>query len=529
MAQSKSSALAAAERLAPFVEDASRTHFNGEAWRGFKFWALGEVLIDSDLSDDELKAAVEIDGRSDLGLDGYVEDPESETLILVQSKYHERPTAVGSDELAKFLDGMPARLLNPTVAAASPNPLVNDAHRALRDAIANGWRLRFIFLCAGWLTAEGGVPFAESHKTSTQAFDSLEIARDLEVYDWPALAALYDSHLVALGSNTDVTFDLTGVPFHEAKSGGFKVIVITLPARQLVSAFEAKGYALFQLNPRGPLKNRTNSRIKATLQDRARQELFYLFNNGVTALCESWKKDGDILRVRAFQIVNGCQTTVTLASVAPIVAANPEIKVPLRLIEGPGHMTQAIAEATNTQTRLTAEDFKSNDKLQRDLKKQFDSLPQPIFYEIKRGDWEPVSRDKTLRERYKEPIGQSFRRVKMKDVAQATLAFLGEPGRAKDQSRAIFDSGEVYAKVFPPNVRAQQLMVPMRLYEEADRVCSAWNAQYAPYARYCLVALAGSRLRKGDSSPRFRMPGECWRNRTTSWPRLNTARLSSRR
>lgn len=489
------------ERLKPFYEDAARTHFGGAAWKGFKFWALSELLIDTELSDDDIKSAVEIDGRSDLGLDGYVEDAEASgpSLTLVQSKYHDPPTGVGNSVLAEFFDAMPQKLLNPEVVVASANPLVQDAHRALKEAIASGARLRFIFLTSGWLTQEGRT-YADSNRLIERVYDSVTLVAELEVFDGPALQNLYDSHLTSAQTNTDVTMSLQSAPHHEATVGGFRVFVGSLPARELVRAFELHKFALFRLNPRGPLKNTVNAGIKRTLTDPNKRKLFYLFNNGVTATCESWRVANDTLEVRGLQIVNGCQTTVTLASAKAIVDSDPEIKVAIRVIEGSSSgLKEDIASATNTQSRLTAQDFKSNDDLQRDLKKQFDSLPEPIFYEIKRGDWDVLVANKGAQTRYEMPGTKgSYRRMKMKDVAQATLAFLGEPGKAKDQSRTIFESGETYAKVFPPTVRAEQLLLPVELYRRADALCAEWSANFAgaPYARYALIALVGTRLRK---------------------------------
>jgi len=65
-------------------------------------------------------------------------------------------------------------------------------------------------------------------------------------------------------------------------------------------------------------------------------------------------------------------------------------------------------------------------------------LLRPVFYEIKRGDWE-MEQNKA---RYTDQATRSARRIKMKDLAQATLAFLGDPGDAKDKSREIFENLE---------------------------------------------------------------------------------------
>ena len=98
-----------------FIEDAARTQYEPhEIEKGFKFWAVSQVLMDMGLSDDEIKEPLTLDGRSDLGLDGYYEDGDSETLILVQSKFHASATAVGNDDLNRFYSSL-RKILDPEV------------------------------------------------------------------------------------------------------------------------------------------------------------------------------------------------------------------------------------------------------------------------------------------------------------------------------------------------------------------------------------------------------------------------------
>ena len=65
------------DRIAAFVEDAVRTHYRDDKEKGFKFWAVSQVLMDTDLSDDEIKEPLRLDARSDLGLDGYYKSSSS--------------------------------------------------------------------------------------------------------------------------------------------------------------------------------------------------------------------------------------------------------------------------------------------------------------------------------------------------------------------------------------------------------------------------------------------------------------------
>ena len=492
----KSEWAAVYERLDPFIEDAARTHYEGDKERGFKFWAVSQVMMDTDLSDDQLKEPLQLDGKGDLGLDGYYEDAETEALILVQSKFHDKATAVGNEDLNRFFSCL-KKVLSPEVVVASKNPLAQDAHRAVKDAISRGWTLRFIFVTSGYLSPEGRV-FADTKATESEIVDSVEIRKELEAYDLERLQELYDSHLTPSRLNTDVQLDIASEDFSVSNIAGFKVMVASIPARELVKAFRQHQYALFRLNPRGPLQNKINTKILATLKDPNKRKLFFHLNNGVTAVCDSFNSDGNTISVRDFQIVNGCQTTVTLAKARAIVEEDAAIRVLLRLIEGLAGIREQIAEATNTQARLTAQDFKSNDPLQKDLKNQFDALPASVLYEVKRGDWE-MDQNK---QRYWDADSKVYRRIKMKDLAQATLAFLGQPGDAKDRSRTIFEDESRYKQVFPDGVRAQQLLLPWTVYQQSNSACSEWDTfSGAQYARFCLTALVGLELSPGEALP----------------------------
>jgi len=488
------------DRLSPFIDDAARTHYRGDRHKGFKFWAVGQVLMGMGLSDDALKDPLELDGRGDLGLDGYYEDADSETLILVQSKFHDKPVAVGNDDLNRFFASL-RKILDPNVVVASKNPLAQDAHRGAREAIAKGWTLRFVFVTSGYLSPEGRV-FAESKRDETEAIDSVVVRKELEVYDLEKLEEEYKRNLTPARLNTDVTLSIPRQDRHVSSIANFQVLVAAISARELVSAFRDHGYALFRLNPRYSLQQNTiNSRIKKTLEDPASRKWFFHLNNGITALCDTFREENGSVHIRDLQIVNGCQTTVTLAKVAPIVEADPDVKVLLRVFEGLRGIPVNISEATNMQNRLTAQDRKSNDPLQQDLKRRFDALLSPVFYEVKRGDWQ-VEQVQGDPERYRDRQSNVYRRINMVDLAQATLAFLGEPGDAKDKPRSIFENESLYKKVFPDQVRPEQLLLPWYVYKEAERLCAEWTQfSGAPYARFCLTAIVGRELAPSKQLP----------------------------
>jgi hypothetical protein len=107
---------------------------------------------------------------------------------------------------------------------------------------------------------------------------------------------------------------------HFSSSGAFgNAIVVSMPGSELVRLYEKYGDILFDRNVRlflGDRKGSVNAGIASTLRDEQRRDKFWAFNNGITMLCDGFEiedEDNGLLVVRNFNIINGCQTTVSLA------------------------------------------------------------------------------------------------------------------------------------------------------------------------------------------------------------------------
>ena len=180
------------------------------------------------------------------------------------------------------------------------------------------------------------------------------------------------------------------------------------------------------------MANKVNNSIKRTLNDEIDRRRFHLLNNGITAICDGWRLEDHRLYVQNFQIINGCQTTVTLWNQRAVLQADPNVLISVKLTECPDHFAETIAKTTNNQSALRAEDFISNDSVQIRLQREFKAMRPAWFYQIKRGEWGKII-DRSERESYREG-NRSFRQLNSKDVAQAVVAFAGYPGEAKDKN-----------------------------------------------------------------------------------------------
>jgi hypothetical protein len=255
------------------------------------------------------------------------------------------------------------------------------------------------------------------------------------------------------------------------------------------------------------LGNKVNAGIKNTLLDETERKRFHLLNNGITAICLSWSISDGQLRVQDFQIINGCQTTVTLWNARATVQDDPAVLVVVKLTECPEHFAEKIASTTNTQTALRAEDFISNEPVQDRIKRDFAGLKPPWFYQIKRGEWQKMLGGPREKEAYRDPVG-GYRQLNSKEVSQAVMAFVGFPGEAKDNIRSFLNKdtvasiareGEIsYASVYTSNVAAVQLLLPAVIQRKVWKQVVEDKAEddWLEYARFHLVWLIGDILRE---------------------------------
>ena len=244
---------------------------------------------------------------------------------------------------------------------------------------------------------------------------------------------------------------------------------MTVPVKQIIDVFARHNYKIFRLNPRGPLGNKVNAGIRRTLLDETERKRFHLLNNGITAICLSWSIANGQLRVQDFQIINGCQSTVTLWSARAAIQDDPSVMVNVKLTECPEHFAERIAGTTNTQAALRAEDFTSNEPVQIGIQREFLRMNPPWFYQVKRGEWQRMLGGQREKEAYRDPAG-GYRQLNSKEVAQAVVAFAGFPGEAKDKIRNFLNKESVssiaresefsYDGIYNDDVSATQLMLP---------------------------------------------------------------------
>ena len=221
-----------------------------------------------------------------------------------------------------------------------------------------------------------------------------------------------------------------------------------VPGKFLAEIYIDHGSRLLEGNVRAFLsaRGKVNRKIRETIIGN-HPENFFTYNNGIAVVAHSIElsEDGSrILSFNDFQIINGGQTTASLASAILKKEAKPEnfskIFVPMKLtvlnLEGDlseedeakyNDITQQISKSANCQNPVSDADFFSNDPFHRIMEElSLKHLAPPVngsphqtvwYYERSKGRWEQdqMKMTEAQRNRYrlKSPKNQVVKKEKL--------------------------------------------------------------------------------------------------------------------
>lgn len=151
-------------------------------------------------------------------------------------------------------------------------------------------------------------------------------------------------------------------------SGDFPSYLLVMPGKLIADLYDQYGERLLEQNVRTFLQFRgnVNKGIRNTIQNEP--EMFFAYNNGLTATAEHVETDENqerITSVTNLQIVNGGQTTASIFTAMKNTKAelsNVYVQVKLTVIppEKVETVVPKISEYANTQNKVSAADFFSN-------------------------------------------------------------------------------------------------------------------------------------------------------------------------
>lgn len=407
--------------------------------RGYAFaiWAA-ELLMARDAGLEEDPGDVVLRGGSDLGVDAVLTDDASRTIILVQAKDHgtgRKAKPIAPNELKAFI-GIHSRLKE-SAYIETGTQAARELLSSYPDRVKEGWKARFYFMT----TASAS---DQTHQLIERENALLEKGEDdvaYELYDRSRLRDTYVEIESLDASIPDrVELDLPSKYFVE-KQGPMRCLVAIMKGNSLVDLYNQKGNkeALFAWNIRNYLGDRgINRQIKETAQKDP--GVFFYYNNGITGVCRDYTLTDNHLVIHKFQIINGAQTVASLAN----ARKSQDIEVLFRLIQTEKTETESginhdIIRANNTQNAIRLSDFRSNDAIQKFLKKAIGE--QPSSETLGKVTYQPKRTNKR----------GGPRKLKLEELAKIRYAYLYDPLLVHSSPKSLWtprSDGGSYEKAF---------------------------------------------------------------------------------
>jgi len=355
-----------------------------------------------DLSEEEAEKII-TDGPWNGGLDAFYYDDENRRLYLYQFKYTEDANYAlsGIEDLVRavremFKDGGMIKIKNEKINFDN----VDSIHVILVTLA----RLKEI-------NGKAKKDFEKEKTKNLKVFfrrKNIDVDCKFEIFDYYKIEEI----LFGIGGIPEAVFDVSK-GFLRAKddTGNIEIIVALLKGEELAELCEKYGDDLFESNVRrflGLRRGSVNWNILKTLENVNERNFFVAYNNGIVAVCKSFKiiEDEKKLILERFAIVNGAQTVNVLLKARERNFDFSNVYILAKIVRTQNwEIARNIARAANSQNPTNVRDLRSLDKVHKELEEIFSRFC--FTYVYKRG----------IGLRRKSTI------VNMKDLAQAYVAF----------------------------------------------------------------------------------------------------------
>ena len=262
-----------------------------------------------------------------------------------------------------------------------------------------------------------------------------------------------------------IVYDVNQPSVMRTNRGGYTGVICSVRATELVRLIEEdqKG-VIFNKNIRRYLGS--HKKISRTIYDACSSsdsKLFWFLNNGITIVCDKVDfipdPDNPHVKVKNLQIVNGCQTSMTLLQAKSDGKLMDETVILVRIYatdRDDPKFTDKITISTNNQNKIGARDLKANEPIQVELQRLLRER-YGYYYERKINEFRGQKID-------------SKKKIVNEKIAQSYLA-VGKkmPSIAKSHPEYTWSKDEYYDMVFAASTAAQ-LLFCYKLYEYCNAV-----------------------------------------------------------
>jgi len=398
------------------------------------------------------------DGGMDKGVDAIFEQENEDgenILYVVQAKYFEMNPDKTIDENSKNL------IINAVENYILGDYPLNNLNRKLKEKVVN-YRNRIsnseidginiVFIINGQRPGNNIISELDKFKENNpQIVYEIYTEEDLSSLFLPPSAKTVREIELKIVKDIGIgDRSFLNMPEIDIASGK----VVRVDVYELAKVIE-KNLNIFNANVRAyqSIRNKVNKQIAKTLEDDELIKQFIYLNNGITLLCDDFEvRWGNTIRIKKPSIINGCQTGNTILEVYRDGKIQPNYGfVLVRIIKSKDEdVKRAVILASNTQIAVRNRDLISEEKIQKELEKQF--LTLGYYYDRKKG----MHSDKPKK-----------RVIDLEKAAQSYLAlYLERPAEAKNKKSEIYKS--YYDQIFNKDIIAEQLLIAFKLYNSIN-------------------------------------------------------------
>lgn len=453
-----------------FLKDEIKENDKGKSYNFLKWFLINYYAVDEDKVDDYI-----CDGHGDQGIDAIFVDEQTEEIFLFQGKFKENFGDERETEIARFVGSKSPfenkenieNLLQGTGNDLLKN-LVKDLE--LEEKVGN-YGLKLIFLSNG--------------KKNRQIEELIGHNKNLEFY---GIERLNEEYVELNDGDFDEDIELEieeskiMVPVED------KIFVLSLKVKTILEKFKGiDDMRLFSKNVRYGLGKgtRVNKEITNTLSDPEDKKNVLAYHNGITLVCGGIEVEGNVLKLKNYSVVNGCQSILSFYRNKDKI--NEDVEILVKIIKAEEEFSNNITKYTNTQNPVQVRDLKSNNTFQKKLQKEFEDFE--IFYEIKRGEPNPdgVSNNGVLKNDF---------------VAQLISSFhLGMPHISHEKTKLFNDH---YQEIFSSKINAPFVLIMNEIYNsiDTDEIEQENMKTYKP-VKFFILWVLGELLKQDDEGKKI--------------------------
>lgn len=398
--------------------EVSKATTNVEKGRLFLKWTLTKVFH---ATEDDAENGI-VDGPNDQGIDAILEIHGSEMNFfrIFQSKYGESHKV---DEIHAFKAKIKEFL------EQKPNDL---SEGRIRDALINikdkGWDCEAIYITDKHVDFKGDENF--------QVFGFDQIVDKM----WNDISEPAEGKLETIKLEKYMKYDDTISGVISLKELG----ELVLRSRKYIFESNIRKFL--------PVKTKVNKQLRKSLINEP-EEVFY-YNNGVTIVVKNFEElENDKIKLVAPQIVNGAQTSTTIAD---IVRGDRNIQgnIQITIITEDARTTRNnITKYRNSQNAVKGRDLISLERFHQSIGSQLENK-FGYYYEQQAGSWLALG-DKGREAYHGDQIFNKYlpddhdKRIPANDAIQAmAAAFEQDPAKPYQSISKYMPGGKEYEKIF---------------------------------------------------------------------------------